>query len=111
MLLPFRHAESFGMVSIEAMACGTPVVALANGALPEVVEQGVTGYLAENGEGSDTVRSLASLTLQAILLDRGAIREHTLSRFSIERTAEAYLQIYHEIIAGHGRSVGEAQPC
>jgi glycosyltransferase involved in cell wall biosynthesis len=111
MLLPFRHAESFGMVSIEAMACGTPVVALANGALPEVVEQGVTGYLAENGEGSDTVRSLASLTLQAILLDRAAIREHTLSRFSIERTAEAYLQIYHELIAGHERSVEEAQPC
>jgi len=99
MLLPFRHAESFGMVSIEAMACGTPVVALANGALPEIVEQGVTGYLADDGEGSDTVSSLANLTLQATLLDRAAVRERVASRFGIDRTARLYMQIYQEIIA------------
>jgi glycosyltransferase involved in cell wall biosynthesis len=91
-LLPFRHAESFGMVSLEAMACGTPVVALPNGALPEIVEPGITGYLADNVEG------LAPLALQAMLLDRAAIRERVSSRFSIDRTAEQYLELYRQMM-------------
>ena len=109
MLLPFRHAESFGMVSIEAMTCGTPVVALSNGALPEVVEQRVTGFLAEGGDDSEAIASLASLTLQATLLDRAAVRDRVISRFSIDHTALGYLQVYREI-AGTS-SQGEAPPC
>jgi glycosyltransferase involved in cell wall biosynthesis len=109
MLLPFRHAESFGMVSIEAMACGTPVVALANGALPEIIEQGVTGYLAQGKEDTETVGSLANLILQAILLNRATVREQSAARFGMERTARLYMQIYQEI---KGAPVqGEAQPC
>ena len=93
MLLPFRHAESFGMVSLEAMACGTPVVALANGALPEIVEPGITGYLAES-DVEDGGKSLAGLTMSAIRLDRAAIRERVASRFSVDRSADGYIELY-----------------
>jgi len=99
MLLPFRHAESFGMVSLEAMACGTPVVALPNGALPEIVEPGVTGYLAENA-GDEGQSSMASLTLQALQLERAAIREWVASRFAIDRSADSYIELYRQMCAG-----------
>jgi glycosyltransferase involved in cell wall biosynthesis len=103
MLLPFRHAESFGMVSLEAMACGTPVVALANGALPEVIEDGVTGYLATGTEGDSLqalVEALSDLTKKAVLLDRPTIRERVASRFSINRSAEQYVELYRLLIDG-----------
>jgi glycosyltransferase involved in cell wall biosynthesis len=90
-LLPFRKPESFGMVSIEAMACGTPVVALPNGALPEIVEDGVTGYLAHD-EGS-----LAALVRRAVTLDRVAVRERAAIRFSIDRTAGLYMDLYRQL--------------
>jgi glycosyltransferase involved in cell wall biosynthesis len=99
MLLPFRHAESFGMVSLEAMACGTPVVALPNGALPEIVEPGVTGYLAENA-GDEGQSSLASLTLRALQLDRAAIRERVASRFGIDRSADGYIELFRQMYTG-----------
>jgi glycosyltransferase involved in cell wall biosynthesis len=90
-LLPFRKPESFGMVSIEAMACGTPVVALPNGALPEIVEDRVTGYLARDE------RSLAALVQRAVTLDRSAVRERAEMRFSIDRTARQYMDLYRQL--------------
>jgi glycosyltransferase involved in cell wall biosynthesis len=92
-LLPFSGEEPFGLVAIEAMACGTPVVALARGSLPEIVEPGLSGYLARDEAG------LADLLPQAVALDRGAIREQATSRFDISMVAERYLQLYQEIIA------------
>jgi glycosyltransferase involved in cell wall biosynthesis len=94
MLLPFRQAEPFGMVSIEAMACGTPVVALPNGALPEIVEPGVTGYLAAEVEG------LPGCVVQALALDRGGVRERALARFGIQHVAGRYLDLYRDMVAG-----------
>lgn len=93
-LLPFRGAEGFGMVSIEAMACGTPVVALANGALPEVVEPGVTGFLTHNEN------DLAELTRAALKLDRVKIRERVAARFDMSVVAESYRNLYKKIVAG-----------
>ncbi|HEY0068523.1 MAG TPA: glycosyltransferase family 4 protein [Chloroflexia bacterium] len=103
MLLPFRQAEPFGMVSIEAMACGTPVVALPNGALPEIVEPGVTGYLATEE------RALPGCVLQAIALDRGGVRERATARFGIQHVAGKYLDLYRDMVAG--ALEGERQPC
>jgi glycosyltransferase involved in cell wall biosynthesis len=92
-VLPFRGAESFGLVSIEAMACGTPVVALANGALPEIVEPGVTGFLTGNEN------ELAELTSRALQLDRDAVRHRVAARFDIHVVAAQYLELYRRIIA------------
>ena len=103
-ILPFRQAEAFGMVSIEAMACGTPVVALPNGALPEIVEPGVTGYLAPDE------RSLEALTLQAISLDRGAVRERAVNRFGIDRTADQYIALYRTLHAQHQNGPPDKSP-
>ena len=90
-LLPFRGAEGFGLVSIEAMACGTPVVALANGALPEVVESDVTGFLTTREE------ELAALVLPATKLDRARVRERVAARFDLAVVAAQYLKLYKQI--------------
>jgi glycosyltransferase involved in cell wall biosynthesis len=90
-LMPSRWKEPFGLVAIEAMACGTPVVALANGALPEIVEQGVTGYV------SDDPKDLPRLVEAASCLDRSAIRQRAIERFDIAETAAGYARLYDDI--------------
>ncbi|MEI8064404.1 MAG: glycosyltransferase [Verrucomicrobiota bacterium] len=90
-LLPFRGAEGFGLVSVEAMACGTPVVALANGALPEVVEPGVTGYLTSRED------ELAALVIPSLKLDRTQIRQRVAARFDLSVVAGNYLKLYEQI--------------
>jgi glycosyltransferase involved in cell wall biosynthesis len=92
-LLPSRWEEPFGLVAVEAMACGTPVVALASGALPEIVEPGLTGYLTDD-EGE-----LAALVTRSLELDRFAIRRQTNARFNISTTAERYSDLYAEIVS------------
>jgi glycosyltransferase involved in cell wall biosynthesis len=93
-LLPFRGEEPFGLVAVEAMACGTPVVSFANGALPEIVEPGVTGYLArEEAE-------LAPLVEQAAALDRAAVRARGAARFDIASAAGKYHALYREMARG-----------
>src|SRR5690606_4403659 len=90
-LLPFRGEEPFGLVAIEAMACGTPVVALARGALPEIVEPGVTGYLAADEA------ELPELVAAAAALDRSRVRARAAERFDVARTADRYVELYRRI--------------
>ena len=91
-LMPSRVDEGFGMVSVEAMACGTPVVALGRGALPEIIDVGVTGYVSETEDG------LSSLVPAALELNRHAVRARATERFDVRRIAEAYLGLYAGII-------------
>jgi glycosyltransferase involved in cell wall biosynthesis len=84
--------ETSSLVAMEAMACGTPVVALRRGALPEVVRDSVTGFIADNLEGIG--ESLANIETIMPL----ACREHVVRRFSASRMANDYLRLYSEMV-------------
>ena len=94
-LMPSRVEEAFGMASIEAMASGTPVIGLARGSLPEIIEPGLTGFVAAGEE------ELASLVPPALRLDRRSIRARAEERFDVRRIARAYRGLY-ERISGRG---------
>jgi glycosyltransferase involved in cell wall biosynthesis len=93
LLLPICWDEPFGMVMIEAMACGTPVVALARGAVPEVVSAGETGLIcADPEELPDALHAVTAIS-------RAACRAHVRRSFSAEVLAERYERAYHAAIA------------
>ena len=93
LLFPIAWREPFGLVMIEAMACGTPVIAFRNGSVPEVVEDGVTGFVVDDEEqATAALRRLASL-------DRSRIRLAFERRFTARRMAEDYLRIYRRLAA------------
>jgi glycosyltransferase involved in cell wall biosynthesis len=88
LLFPIDWPEPFGLVLIEAMANGTPVIAFRRGSVPEIVEDGVTGYIVE-----DVDEAVAAVPL-ARALDRGLIRQRFEERFTAERMAADYLALY-----------------
>lgn len=91
LLVPSLVAETSSLVAMEAAACGTPVVAFRNGALPEVVEDGRTGFLVDDAAGmADAIR-------RADQIDPAVCRETARRRFSLERMAAAYLDRYRSL--------------
>lgn len=88
--------EPFGLSVIEAMACGTPVIAIRRGSMPEIVEDGVTGFLV------DTVEDAIAAITRLDDLDRATVREHALGRFSVERMADDYIRLYRQILERSG---------
>ena len=88
LLFPIQWPEPFGLVMIEAMACGTPVIAYRYGSAPEIVEDGVTGFLVDDAAGA------VAAVAKARALDRTAVRRRFEQRFSAEAMAKAYLSIY-----------------
>ena len=80
--------EPFGYSVVEAMACGTPVIAISRGSMPELVEDGLTGFLVE-----DTAGAIAAVARTAGL-DRALIRSEAVRRFSVERMVDDYLDVY-----------------
>lgn len=95
-LMPGSWPEPFGLVAIEALACGTPVIARRAGALPEIVRDGIDGFF------GDDVTAMAFKVERVDDLDRAAIRESVLDRFSVERMTDGYERIYGSILAGPG---------
>jgi glycosyltransferase involved in cell wall biosynthesis len=93
LLFPIDWPEPFGLVMIEAMACGTPVVAFRCGSTAEIVEDGETGYLVE------TLEQAVAAADRASLLDREAIRAHFELRFSAVAMARRYLDVYGDLLA------------
>jgi glycosyltransferase involved in cell wall biosynthesis len=92
LLFPIAWREPFGLVMIEAMACGTPVVAFENGSVPEVLEDGVTGFIVQNeNEAVDAVRKIG-------LLDRDRIRAEFDGRFTAQHMAHNYVKLYSRLI-------------
>jgi glycosyltransferase involved in cell wall biosynthesis len=91
-LMPSRWDEPFGMVAVEAMTCGTPVVVSKHGALPEIVEHGVSGFTAAENEMPDKV-------VEAFKLDRAAVRRAAVARFDVCPVARKYIEIYKAMFA------------
>lgn len=91
LLFPIKWPEPFGLVMIEAMACGTPVIAYRAGSVPEVMDEGVTGFIVESDE--EAVRAVKDLDR----IDRRAVRARFEERFTSERMARAYVRHYQKV--------------
>jgi glycosyltransferase involved in cell wall biosynthesis len=88
LLFPIDWPEPFGLVMIEAMACGTPVIAFRSGSVPEVIDDGITGFVVnDEAEAIDAIKRLPEL-------DRRRVRAHFEKRFTAKRMAEEYLRHY-----------------
>jgi glycosyltransferase involved in cell wall biosynthesis len=88
LLFPIQWDEPFGLVMIEAMACGTPVVAVRRGSVAEVVDDGVTGFSAA------TPGVLGPLVTKARALDRRRVRAHAAARFGHAKMVDDYIALY-----------------
>jgi glycosyltransferase involved in cell wall biosynthesis len=95
LLFPIEWPEPFGLVMIEAMACGTPVIAWRRGSVPEVVDDSVTGFIVESIDaGAAAVHEVGRLS-------RAACRRHFERRFDAARMAADYVEVYRRVISAH----------
>jgi glycosyltransferase involved in cell wall biosynthesis len=103
LLFPIDWPEPFGLVMIEAMACGTPVVAFRCGSVPEVMRDGVSGFVV------DTLEQAVTATARAIELPRHGVRAYFDERFTAPRMAEDYVAIYEAMIESALRRRGRGR--
>ncbi len=92
MLFPIDWPEPFGVVMIESMACGTPILAFRNGSVPEVIDEGLSGYIV------DTEEEAVSVLKQTVRLDRRSVRRRFEERFSASRMAADYVSVYEKVL-------------
>ena len=103
LVFPVQWEEPFGMVMIEAMACGTPVVALRRGAVPEIVADAVTGFIC------DHPGDLAELIQRAATIDPSACRRHVEANFGIDQMGLGYERIYRRVLRAMSRPDGQLE--
>jgi glycosyltransferase involved in cell wall biosynthesis len=110
LLFPVDWPEPFGLTMIEAMACGTPVLAFRCGSVPEIIEDGVTGAIV------DTMEEAIATLPRVITLDRKKVRQRFEQRFSATRMAKDYVGVYRSLLAppksigGEGRDTQHRLP-
>jgi glycosyltransferase involved in cell wall biosynthesis len=93
LLYPIEYPEAFGLVLVEAMLCGTPAAAMRLGAVPEIVEEGVSGFCVES------LAELPQAIVQCFSLDRRRVRQVAEQKFSITRMVDGYLRVFEQVIA------------
>jgi glycosyltransferase involved in cell wall biosynthesis len=99
LVLPIDWPEPFGLVMIEAMACGTPVVTYCRGSVPEIIENGVTGYIVSSiAEAVEKLKSIPNLS-------RSLCRQIFEQRFTAKRMAEDYMRVYEQCLCSDFREV------
>src|SRR5213596_1718546 len=105
LLFPIDWPEPFGLVMIEAMACGTPVIAYDSGSVPEVIDNGITGFVvAGEAEAVEAIGRFSEL-------DRREVRRHFEKRFTTRRMAEEYLRHYKALVHPDAREVHAGIRC
>jgi glycosyltransferase involved in cell wall biosynthesis len=107
-VIPSTVSETSSLVAMEAMACGTPVIAFRTGALPEIVDHGRTGFIV------DDVDQMASALREVAMLDPEECRRAARSRFSAHTMSSTYLHLYESMIqqyAGERHDAREAGQC
>jgi glycosyltransferase involved in cell wall biosynthesis len=92
LLFPIEWDEPFGLIMIEAMACGAPVYALPGGSVAEIVKDGVSGYICQS------LDEMVDRAKQAASFDFRKVRPYVMERFSIERMVQSYVDLYAEIL-------------
>lgn len=93
LLFPLQWEEPFGLIYIEAMACGTPVITFNRGSAPEVIKDGVTGYVV------DTVDEMVDAIKKVDQIDRKACREWVEQNFTIQKMVDSYEKTFQEILS------------
>src|SRR6266446_1798251 len=104
LLFPIAWREPFGLVMIEAMACGTPVIAFENGSVPEVIEDGVTGFIVQNENQAVAAAGKVGT------LDRDRIRAEFDRRFTAQHMAQNYLKLYSRLAKAKRTGTGVSEP-
>ena len=99
LLFPINWPEPFGLVMIEAMACGTPVIAYPRGSVPEIVDDGITGFLVHNAE--EAAKAVEGISA----IERRSCRRRFEERFSARRMSEDYLALYERLVNGQSEPV------
>ena len=104
LLFPIDWPEPFGLVMIEALSCGTPVIAFGCGSVPEILEDGVSGFIVTS------IEEAVAAVPKALALDRAQVRAAFENRFTVDRMAEDYVALYQALIAqaptGHYADAG-----
>lgn len=103
LLYPVQVGEPFGLVLVEAMACGTPVIALNKGAVGEIVLNGVNGFYAE------TLDEMRALVPRAMKLNRADVRRAAVERFDVEAMVDGYIKVYERMISQQAEGSGIIQ--
>jgi len=97
LLFPIDFAEAFGLVMIESLACGTPVIAWRNGSVPEVIDDGRTGFIVENmDQAVEAVTRVSDLK-------RATCRQVFEERFDATRMTREYVELYQRLASTSGR--------
>ena len=99
MLYPVQTGEPFGLVLVEAMACGTPVLALDKGAVAEIVVNGLNGFRV------DTLNEMIEIFPQILELNRQKIRDFAVEKFDVRRMVDDYVKIYKQILSSANRQI------
>jgi len=104
LLVPIEWEEPFGLVMIEALACGTPIIAMRRGSVPEILRHGRTAFV------SDDLAGMVAAVERAPELDPALLRQHAEERFSVENMVDGYIGAYEKMIAGTMKSASLSKP-
>ena len=104
LLFPIEWPEPFGLVMIEAMACGTPVIAYRRGSVPEIIKENISGFVV------NSIEEAVMATRRAASLARAKVRAEFERRFTVERMACDYIDIYRTLLSGRSRPVRLGAP-